>query len=105
MNLIDRGVITGKIAKEIADRMVSSFGESPEDILRRHPSLLPMTDDNALRAIVKEVVAQNTASVEDYKNGKAKALGFLVGQIMKRTEGKAPPKRVNELLLAAIREQ
>lgn len=104
VNFIDRGVITGKIAKEIADRMVSSFGESPEDILRRHPSLLPMTDDHALRAIVKEVVAQNTASVADYKNGKAKALGFLVGQIMKRTEGKAPPKRVNELLLAAMRD-
>ena len=63
-----------------------------------------MTDDHALRAIVKKVVEQNPASVEDYRNGKAKALGFLVGQIMKRTEGKAPPKRVNELLLAVIND-
>lgn len=105
VNYIDSGVITGKIAKEIADMMMESPGVTPEIILKKYPAMLPMTDEHALRTIVSEVVVANPASVTDYKNGKTKALGFLVGQIMKRTEGKAPPKRVNELLLAELEQQ
>ncbi|EPP37900.1 gatB domain protein [Chlamydia psittaci 84-8471/1] len=76
--------------------------KSPETILKEHPEMLPMTDESALVAIISEVVTANPQSVIDYKSGKTKALGFLVGQIMKRTQGKAPPNRVNELLLAEL---
>ncbi len=102
VNYIDSGLITGKIAKDIADMMMESPGESPEAILKQHPEMLPMTDESLLSSVITEVVAANPESVADYRNGKAKALGFLIGQIMKRTEGKAPPKRVNELLLKEL---
>ncbi|EPP34355.1 aspartyl/glutamyl-tRNA(Asn/Gln) amidotransferase, B subunit [Chlamydia ibidis] len=104
VNLIDTNVITGKIAKDIADMMMESPGKNPENILKENPSLLPMTDETALKTIITEVISQNPESVADYKNGKTKALGFLVGQIMKRTQGKAPPKRVNELLLNELEQ-
>lgn len=102
VNYIDSGLITGKIAKDVADMMMESPGESPEAILKQHPEMLPMTDESLLSSVITEVVAANPESVADYRNGKAKALGFLIGQIMKRTEGKAPPKRVNELLLKEL---
>ncbi|SPN73195.1 Aspartyl/glutamyl-tRNA(Asn/Gln) amidotransferase subunit B,aspartyl/glutamyl-tRNA amidotransferase subunit B,aspartyl/glutamyl-tRNA(Asn/Gln) amidotransferase, B subunit,GatB/GatE catalytic domain [Chlamydia serpentis] len=102
VNAIDQGIVTGKIAKEIADIMIESPGKNPSEILKENPGLLPMADESALQAIITEVVLKNPESVIDYKNGKIKALGFLVGQIMKCTEGKAPPKRVNELLLLEL---
>ncbi|CAG9046502.1 Aspartyl/glutamyl-tRNA(Asn/Gln) amidotransferase subunit B [Chlamydia abortus] len=102
VNFIDQGVITGKIAKDIADMMMESPEKSPETILKENPEMLPMTDESALVAIISEVITANPQSVVDYKSGKTKALGFLVGQIMKRTQGKAPPNRVNELLLVEL---
>lgn len=102
VNLIDRGVITGKIAKDIADMMMEAPSRSPEDILKDNPAMLPMTDESALSCIITEIIESYPQSVSDYKNGKVKALGFLVGQIMKRTQGKAPPSRVNELLLIEL---
>ncbi len=102
VNKIEEGTLTGKIAKEIADMMVASPEKSPEDILKENPSLLPMTDESAIKEIVIKVVRDNPESVQDYKNGKTKALGFLVGKIMKETQGKAPPAKVNQLLLAEI---
>ncbi|EPP37069.1 Aspartyl/glutamyl-tRNA(Asn/Gln) amidotransferase subunit B [Chlamydia avium] len=105
VDFIDRGVITGKIAKDIADMMMASPAKSPEDILKENPDLLPMTDESALLSIIMEVVQANPQSVVDYRSGKTKALGFLVGQIMKRTQGKAPPHRVNALLLVELGKQ
>ncbi|WP_348663844.1 Asp-tRNA(Asn)/Glu-tRNA(Gln) amidotransferase subunit GatB [Chlamydia vaughanii] len=102
VNFIDTGVITGKIAKDIADIMMESPSKSPEDILKENPEMLPMTDESALLSIIHEVVGSNPQSIADYKSGKTKALGFLVGQIMKRTQGKAPPNRVNELLMVEL---
>ncbi|SYX08779.1 Aspartyl/glutamyl-tRNA(Asn/Gln) amidotransferase subunit B,aspartyl/glutamyl-tRNA amidotransferase subunit B,aspartyl/glutamyl-tRNA(Asn/Gln) amidotransferase, B subunit,GatB/GatE catalytic domain [Chlamydia poikilotherma] len=102
VNFIDKGVITGKIAKDLADMMMESPEKTPEAILKEHPEMLPMTDESALVAIIAEVLGANSQSVIDYKSGKTKALGFLVGQIMKRTQGKAPPNRVNELLLIEL---
>ena len=57
-----------------------------------------MNDEGALRKTVEEVIAANPQSVEDYHNGKQKAIGFLVGQTMKATQGKADPGMVNKLL-------
>jgi len=64
---------------------------------------LSNTDD--LYPIVQRIVDANPQSVEDYKNGKAKALGFLVGQMMKETKGKANPSMVNDLIIKAIEEK
>lgn len=100
--LIDQGVITGKIAKDLADMMMEDPKTTPEEILKSRPDMLPMTDDHALFDVVVEVVKANPQSVADYKSGRAKALGFLVGQIMKKTGGKAHPQKVNELLCAEI---
>ncbi|AQT77462.1 Asp-tRNA(Asn)/Glu-tRNA(Gln) amidotransferase subunit GatB [Chlamydia gallinacea] len=105
VNFIDSGVITGKIAKDVADMMMDSPHKSPEDILKENPDLLPMTDEEALLTIIKEVVQENPQSVADYHSGKTKALGFLVGQVMKRTQGKAPPNRVNALLCIELKSQ
>ena len=56
-----------------------------------------MNDEGALRAVVEQVIAENPKSVEDYRGGKEKALGFLVGQTMKAMKGKADPAAVNRL--------
>ena len=61
-----------------------------------------LSDESVLAPMVKEVVDANPQSVEDYKNGKDRAIGFLVGQIMKQTRGKANPKVINKLLLADL---
>lgn len=98
VSLIDQKVITGKIAKDLADMMMEAPEKFPKKILDEHPEMLPMSDDGELKSVILEVIAANSQSVADYKNGKAKALGFLVGQIMKKTNGKAPPHKVNELL-------
>ncbi|MBC7104702.1 MAG: Asp-tRNA(Asn)/Glu-tRNA(Gln) amidotransferase subunit GatB [Firmicutes bacterium] len=96
LRLIDRGTISGKIGKSVLEEMFVS-GRDPEEIVREK-GLVQITDEAALRAVVEEVVAANPKVVEDYRKGKAKALGFLVGQVMKATKGKASPDAVNRLL-------
>lgn len=61
-----------------------------------------ISDEGALKAIVDEVVANNQKSIEDYKNGKTNALGFLVGQCMKASKGKGNPAVMKELLMAHL---
>lgn len=98
VQMIDSGAITGKIAKKVADVLVEHPKKDPEAIVKENPEFQPMGDEAALVAIVERVVAENAQSVQDYQAGKAKAFGFLVGQIMKETQGKAPPPLVNKLL-------
>ncbi len=64
--------------------------------------LVQISDEGELRKMVTEVLDNNPQSIEDYKNGKDRAIGFLVGQIMKATKGKANPPMVNKLLLEEI---
>ena len=66
------------------------------------PLVVQITDESAIESLVDEVIAANAKSVEDYKSGKKNAIGFLVGQVMKATGGKANPKLVNELLRKKI---
>ena len=68
-------------------------------------SLVQLSDPAKLQPIVDEVLANNQQSIEDYKNGKDRAVGFLVGQIMKQTRGKANPGVVNKLLMKALNEK
>ena len=94
--LIQKGTISGKIAKTVFVEMWKSQ-DSPEKIVK-DKGLVQITDTSAIEKIVDEVIANNQKAVEEYRAGKKKAIGALVGQIMKATKGKANPQMVNELL-------
>lgn len=74
-----------------------SSGKSADDVVKEQ-GLVQITDTGAIEEIVKSVIAANPQSVADYKAGKKKAIGFLVGQVMKQTKGRANPGVVNQLL-------
>jgi aspartyl-tRNA(Asn)/glutamyl-tRNA(Gln) amidotransferase subunit B len=98
VDMILKGTINGKIAKSVADEMVTSSGKDPKDIVAGNPDYQPMEDQGEVEAFVDQVINDNPQSVEDFKSGKQKALGFLVGQVMKLSRGKAPPQLVNQLI-------
>ncbi len=94
--LIAKGTISGKIAKKVFAEMWKD-GADPEEIVKAQ-GLVQISDTGALKELVVKVIANNPKAVEDFKAGKKKAVGALVGQIMKETKGKANPKVINELL-------
>lgn len=94
--LIAKGTISGKIAKKVFAEMWKD-GADPEEIVKVQ-GLVQISDTGALKELVVKVIANNPKAVEDFKAGKKKAVGALVGQIMKETKGKANPKVINELL-------
>lgn len=94
--LIAKGTISGKIAKKVFAEMWKN-GADPEEIVKAQ-GLVQISDTGALKELVVKVIANNPKAVEDFKAGKKKAVGALVGQIMKETKGKANPKVINELL-------
>ncbi|MFZ5650437.1 MAG: Asp-tRNA(Asn)/Glu-tRNA(Gln) amidotransferase subunit GatB [Bacillota bacterium] len=96
LKLIDKGTISGKIAKTVFEEMFST-GKDPKYIVKEK-GLVQITDEGAITAAVDEVLAANPKVVEDFRAGKEKALGFLVGQVMKITRGKANPEMVNSML-------
>ncbi len=96
LHLIDKGTISGKIGKTVFEEMFKS-GEDPEAIVEEK-GLLQISDTKELEKIVDEVIKINPGPVEDLKSGKKKAMGFLVGQVMKQTKGKANPQIVNKIL-------
>lgn len=102
IQLIDKGVINGKIAKSVADDMAASPGLDPEEIVAKNPDYKPMNDSGEIEKIVDQVLSEHGQSVTDFKAGRDKAFGFLVGQVMKLSRGKASPQVVNELLLQKI---
>lgn len=96
MALITKGTISGKIAKKVLASMWDT-GKDP-DVIVEEQGLVQITDTGAIEALVKQVIADNPKSVEDFKSGKGKAIGFLVGQVMKASKGKANPGMVNQML-------
>jgi aspartyl-tRNA(Asn)/glutamyl-tRNA(Gln) amidotransferase subunit B len=94
--LVDEGTISGKMAKELFERMVRT-GEDPDAIVQRE-GLRQVADEGAIGCAIDAVVAAHPGVVSDYRGGKKQALGFLVGQVMKATQGKANPQLVNRLL-------
>jgi aspartyl-tRNA(Asn)/glutamyl-tRNA(Gln) amidotransferase subunit B len=96
IKLIAQGKISGKIAKEILPKMLSS-GETAETIVERE-GLEQISDTGALEKIIEEVIAANPKQVEQYRAGKQAVIGFLVGQVMKASRGQADPAAVNALL-------
>ncbi|MDK2887477.1 MAG: aspartyl-tRNA(Asn)/glutamyl-tRNA(Gln) amidotransferase subunit [Thermoanaerobacter sp.] len=103
LKLMDRGTISGKIAKTVFEEMFAT-GKDPEQIVQEK-GLVQITDEGTIAAVVDEVLASNAKVVEDYLKGKDRAFGFLVGQVMKATRGKANPELVNRLLREKIHSQ
>jgi aspartyl-tRNA(Asn)/glutamyl-tRNA(Gln) amidotransferase subunit B len=99
-DLMDSGDISGKIAKDVFAEMMSS-GESASHIVESR-GLKQVSDEGALELVISEVIAENAQVVEELREGKEKAFGFLVGQVMKKTKGKANPKMANKLLKEKI---
>lgn len=100
LKLTDSGTINGKIAKTVFETMFMT-GHDPADIVKEQ-GLIQMSDSGELEVIAKKVLAANPKSVTDYLNGKDQAVGFLVGQMMKETKGRANPGLVNQLLKAEL---
>ncbi len=96
VSLIDKGTISGKIAKKVFADMAAS-GDSPDSIVKKK-GLVQVSDTGRIEAIVDTVLAENSAQVEQYRGGKTKVFGFFVGQVMKATRGQANPAVVNEIL-------
>ncbi len=102
ISLVDAGAITGPVAKEVFEKMFEEDID-PEVYVEAH-GLKTVHDEGALREVVEKVLAQNPQSVADYKGGKQKAIGFLVGQTMKAMKGKADPGLVNRMLKEMLEE-
>lgn len=100
--IIEKGTISSAIGKKV---LVELFErpDSPEAIVKEK-GWVQIADEEAIKAVVLEVLSQNPKSVEDYKAGKDKALGFLVGQAMKKTQGKANPGILNKLFIEELKK-
>jgi aspartyl/glutamyl-tRNA(Asn/Gln) amidotransferase, B subunit len=96
VSLIDKGTISGTIAKKVFDKMFDT-GKDPLEIVKQE-GLEVVNDESAIAAAVRKIIEANPQSIADYKSGKEKAFGFLVGQAMKETRGKANPQVINKLL-------
>jgi aspartyl-tRNA(Asn)/glutamyl-tRNA(Gln) amidotransferase subunit B len=96
IRMVESGAIGGKSAKEVFDEM-SSTGEPPEAIVERK-GLAQVSDPAVIRDAAQRVIERNAAQVEQYRGGKAQVFGFLVGQLMKETRGKAKAELANEIL-------
>jgi aspartyl-tRNA(Asn)/glutamyl-tRNA(Gln) amidotransferase subunit B len=96
LDLLQQGLISGKIAKTVFEEMFET-GRTAKAIIDKK-GLIQMTDTSQIKAVIEEVLRANPEKITEYKNGKTKLLGFFVGEIMKKTQGKANPKIVNEIL-------
>lgn len=103
LGLIGKGTISGKIAKQVFSDMWET-GKDAETIVKEK-GLVQISDTGALEELADRIIAANPQSVADFKAGKKKAVGFLMGQIMKETKGKANPQVVNGILTKKLSEQ
>ena len=96
LELIEKGTISQSAGKKVLQEVFES-GKDPA-VLIEELGLVQISDTDSIRALIEQVLAENEKSVNDYKSGKMNAFGFLVGQSMKASRGKANPKLVNEIL-------
>lgn len=101
--LIEDGTISGKIGKELLPEMFQS-GADPKALIEAQ-GLMQISDVDAIQSIAREVIAENPGPAGDYREGKKKAMGFLVGQMMKATQGKGNPKIINETLASLLEQE
>ncbi len=93
--MIEEGTISGKIAKAVFAEMLAS-GAEPEQVVK-DKGLVQMSDEGALVALVREIIAANPEQVQQFREGKTKVIGFFVGQLMQKTKGQANPQLANTL--------
>ena len=96
IELISDGTISGRIAKDVFTKMFES-GEDAAAIVEKK-GLTQISDSGAILELVESVISDNESKVAEFRDGKDKLFGFFVGQVMKRSQGKANPKLVNDLL-------
>ena len=101
IGLIDKGTISSKIAKDVLEKMFEEK-DKPSVIIEKN-GWVQISDEGAIREVVQKILDANPQSIIDFKNGKDRALGFLVGQAMKETRGKANPQMLNEMFRNAMR--
>jgi aspartyl-tRNA(Asn)/glutamyl-tRNA(Gln) amidotransferase subunit B len=104
---IQDNTLSNKLAKEVFNAVwtgeQADQGDAQIDAIIDAHGLKQVSDSGAIEAIVLEVMAANAAVVEEYRAGKEKSFGFLVGQVMRASKGKANPAQVNEILLAKLK--
>ncbi|MGM8364014.1 Asp-tRNA(Asn)/Glu-tRNA(Gln) amidotransferase subunit GatB [Virgibacillus sp. W0181] len=100
IKLIEDGTISSKIAKKVFAELVENGGD-PEKFVKEQ-GLVQISDEGQLQEVISGVLDENEQSIIDYKDGKGRALGFLVGQVMKATQGQANPQMVNKILKQEI---
>ena len=103
INFIEDGTISSKQAKKVFEPMMTE-NKDPEKIIEEK-GMKQISDPNALKTMANEVLDANPQSIEDYANGKDRAVGFLVGQVMKKSRGQANPGMVNKLLVELLKER
>ncbi|WP_053364917.1 Asp-tRNA(Asn)/Glu-tRNA(Gln) amidotransferase subunit GatB [Bacillus sp. FJAT-27245] len=103
ITLIENGTISSKIAKTVFKELIEHGGDAEQIV--KEKGLVQISDEGALLKIVNETLDANPQSIEDFKGGKSKAIGFLVGQIMKATKGQANPQLVNKILAEEIKKR
>lgn len=103
LKLINDGKISNNIGKTVLKEMFET-GKKPDEIVKEK-GLIQISDEGELKEIVRKVIDENPQSVADYKSGKNKAMGFIIGQVMKATKGKANPQLVNKLVSDILNEK
>ncbi len=100
ITLIDKGTISTSLAKKVLIEMFE-LQEKPSEIIKKN-GWVQISDEELIKEVVKKVLEENQQSIVDYKAGKDRALGFLVGQAMKQTKGKANPRMLNQMFLEEL---
>lgn len=102
INMVDDGEISGKQAKEVFEEIMK--GKDPKTVVEEK-GMKQMSDTGAILSIIQEVLDNNPQSIEDFKNGKDRAVGFLVGQVMKASKGQANPAMTNKMIQEELKKR
>jgi len=102
LKLIDKGVISGKMAKEVFEKMFKTGRDASQIV--KESGITQITDENELFKVIDNVIKENPKSIDDFNEGKEKALNFLVGQVMRYTKGRAKPDFVFEAIKQRIKK-
>lgn len=102
VNLVNDGTISGKQAKVVFEEVMQ--GKKAAQVVEEK-GMKQLSDENAILAIVNQVLDENPQSIADFKNGKKRAVGFLVGQVMKASKGQANPKTTNQLIMQELNKR
>ena len=104
VKLIDKGTISSAIGKKVLEELFTYNKETmkmPEEIIKEK-GWIQISDEGAIKEVVMQILEANAQSIADYKAGKDRALGFLVGQAMKQTKGKANPQMLNKMFIEEL---